>query len=290
MHFKKSIASRIFDVFLYALMAALAVAFIYPFWSVIAMSLNDAADLARGGVYFWPRKFSLQNYIAVFEDGAVVRSYGITIARTVIGTFLAVICNGMFAYALSKKYLVGRKAYLTLCVITMFFGGGLIPTVINLRNLGFQNNFMVYIIPGLYNIMNVMILKANFNALPASLEEAAKLDGANDWTVFFRIVMPCSKPVIATVALMTAVGQWNSWFDAYIYVQDKNLWPVQMVLQSIVSSSQSSVGMSSASGGGVTSYSIQLATMVVAIGPIILIYPFFQKYFSKGFMIGSIKE
>lgn len=290
MKMKKSIGSRIFDLFLYMLMALLAVVFIYPFWSVIVMSLNDASDLSRGGVYLWPREFSLQNYITIFQDNAIVKSYGVTVARTVLGTFLAVVFNGMFAYALSKKYLMGRKVYLVLCTVTMFFGGGLIPTVINIRNLGFQDNFWVYIVPGLYNIMNVMILKANFNQLPQSLEEAARIDGANDLLIFFKIVVPCSKPVIATIALMTAVGQWNAWFDAYIYVQDKDLWPVQMVLQSIVSSSQTATGMSSASGGGVTAYSVQLATMVVAIGPIILIYPFFQKYFSKGFMIGSIKE
>ena len=292
--FKRTKGELVFDIFLYALMGLLAILFIYPFLNVLALSFNDARDTTLGGIYLWPRKFTLENYKTVFQDNKIFTAYGVTIARTLIGTVTHVLCTATFAYALSKKQLMFRKFYLTLCIITMFFGGGLIPSVINLRNLGFMDSFWVYIIPNLYGIMDMLIIKSFFVTLPPSLEEAARIDGANDLRVFFQIVLPNSKPVIATIALMTAVGQWNSWFDAYIYIRNEKLYPLQMLLQKIVMSAQgaASIGSSSSAyqAGYVTPYSIQLATVVVAIGPIIFIYPFFQRYFVKGFMLGAIKE
>ncbi len=292
--FKRTKGELVFDIFLYALMGLLAIIFIYPFLNVLALSFNDARDTTLGGIYLWPRKFTLENYKTVFQDNKIFTAYGVTIARTVVGTVTHVLCTATFAYALSKKQLMFRKFYLTLCLITMFFGGGLIPSVINLRNLGFMDSFWVYIIPNLYGIMDMLIIKSFFVTLPPSLEEAARIDGANDLRVFFQIVLPNSKPVIATIALMTAVGQWNSWFDAYIYIRNEKLYPLQMLLQKIVMSAQgaASIGSSSSAyqAGYVTPYSIQLATLVVAIGPIIFIYPFFQRYFVKGFMLGAIKE
>lgn len=292
--FKRTKGELVFDIFLYALMGLLAIIFIYPFLNVLALSFNDARDTTLGGIYLWPRKFTLENYKTVFQDNKIFTAYGVTIARTLIGTVTHVLCTATFAYALSKKHLMFRKFYLTLCIITMFFGGGLIPSVINLRNLGFMDSFWVYIIPNLYGIMDMLIIKSFFVTLPPSLEEAARIDGANDLRVFFQIVLPNSKPVIATIALMTAVGQWNSWFDAYIYIRNEKLYPLQMLLQKIVMSAQgaASIGSSSSAyqAGYVTPYSIQLATLVVAIGPIIFIYPFFQRYFVKGFMLGAIKE
>lgn len=292
--FKRTKGELVFDIFLYALMGLLAILFIYPFLNVLALSFNDARDTTLGGIYLWPRKFTLENYKTVFQDNKIFTAYGVTIARTLIGTVTHVLCTATFAYALSKKQLMFRKFYLTLCIITMFFGGGLIPSVINLRNLGFMDSFWVYVIPNLYGIMDMLIIKSFFVTLPPSLEEAARIDGANDLRVFFQIVLPNSKPVIATIALMTAVGQWNSWFDAYIYIRNEKLYPLQMLLQKIVMSAQgaASIGSSSSAyqAGYVTPYSIQLATLVVAIGPIIFIYPFFQRYFVKGFMLGAIKE
>ncbi len=292
--YKRSKADWAFDAFLYGFMLLLAFCFIFPFWTVIVMSLNDATDLMRGGVYFWPRVFSMSNYKAVIENKQIVSAYLVTISRTVLGTALHILATGTFAYALSKKKLMFRNFYFALCVITMFFGGGLIPAVINMRNLGFMNNYLVYVIPGLYSVMDMIIMKSFFNSLPPSLEEAATIDGANDLTVFFRVVVPNTTPVIATIALMTAVGHWNSWFDAYLYITEKKLWPLQLLLQQIVLSAQNAAkfieGTPAIATGSVTPYSVQLATLVAAIGPIILIYPFFQRFFVKGFMIGAIKE
>ena len=240
--------------------------------------------------------FSLENYKTVFENEQLLQSYFITISRTVIGTVVHTISTGALAYALSKKYLVFRNFYLTACVITMFFGGGMIASVINMRNLGFVNSYLVYIIPAMYSVYDMLIMKAFFVSLPQSLEDAAKIDGANDMLIFFRIVMPTSKPVVATIALMAAVAQWNAWLDAYIYVPDKTLWPMQFVLQRIILGASAAAEFSryvpsdEVISRSVTPFSVQIATLMVAIGPILFIYPFFQKHFSKGFMIGSVKE
>jgi putative aldouronate transport system permease protein len=294
---KRTTGDWIFDIFLYILLGFAAMAFIYPFWVVIALSFNDAQDTVRGGIYFWPRKFSFDNFKSVFSNARLPTAYLISISRTVLGTALHIVATGAFAYALSKKYLILRKFFLTLCIITMFFSGGMIPGVLNIRNLGFMDNYLVYIIPGLYSVWDMIIMKAFFNSLPPSLEESAKIDGANDVIIFFRIVIPTSMPVISTIALMNAVGHWNSWFDAYLYIKNnKFLEPLQLILQRIIMSAQAAAqitGVNVASGmimELITPYSIQLATLVIAIGPIIFIYPFFQKYFVKGFLIGSIKE
>jgi len=277
-------------------MAILAVAFIYPFWKVLVLSLNDANDTSLGGTLLWPRKFTLENFKIVFQNDLIVSSYLITISRTVIGTISSVVLTGLFAYGMSKKHLMFRNFYFALCIITMFFGGGLIPSTINMRNLGFANNYLVYIIPGLYSVMNMIIMKSFFVSLPISLEESALIDGANYFTVFFKIVFPSSMPVVATIALMNGVGQWNSWFDAYIFITKESLMPLQLVLQRIILGSNAAMEISKfvpsdeVIARRVTPYSIQMATLVVAIGPIILIYPFLQKYFVKGFFIGAIKE
>lgn len=294
MHFKRSVGDWIFDIFLYIFMALLAFLFIYPFWTVIMMSFNSATDTMRGGIIFWPRDFTLNNYRAVFKDNAIWQAYLITISKTVLGTLTHVFFTAAFAYGLSKKYLLGRKLYFNLCIITMFFSGGMIPGVLNILRLGFADNFLVYLIPGLYGVYDMIIMKSFFQAMPQSLEESAKIDGANDMLVFLKIVLPNATAVLATIALQTAVGQWNSWFDAYLYMSDEKLWPVQLLLQRVIASATNMADAvaqnPNIAAGSISSYSVQLATIVVAIGPIILIYPFFQKYFVKGMMIGAVKE
>lgn len=295
MKFKRSVGDWIFDALLVLFMAFLAFLFIYPFWTVLAMSFNSAIDTSRGGIILWPREFTLSNYAAVFKDNSIYQAYFITIARTVLGTVSHLLCTSAFAYGLSKKHLVGRKFYFNLCIITMFFSGGMIPGVLNIFNLGLDNSFLVYIIPGLYSVYDMIIIKSFFNSMPQSLEESAKIDGANDMVVFARIVLPNAKAVLATIGLATAVGHWNSWFDAYLYNLDsEKLYPVQLLLQRVISSATSMADAvaqnPNIAAGGISPYSVQLATIIVAIGPIILIYPFFQKYFVKGMMIGAVKE
>lgn len=297
MTLKRTKGELVFDIILYAFMAILIFVFIYPVWYVIVMSFNDATDAVRGGIYFWPRKFTLQNYQSVINSNNIVQGYIVTITRTVLGTIGTVVCTGTFAYAMSKKKLMFRNFYFNLCIVTMFFSGGLIPSVVINTRLGFSENFLVYIIPGLYGIMNMFIMKTFFQSLPVSLEEAAYIDGANDFQVFFRVVIPSSMPVISFVSLMSAIGQWNSWMDARIYItRTRDLWPIQYILQRVILSDQGASEMMRYSSVAesvarmVTPYSMQLALLVLSIGPIVFIYPFFQKYFIKGYMLGAVKE
>lgn len=298
---KETVGEKIFNVINIIILSLLSASFLYPFWNTCVLSFNDSLDTLRGGIYFWPRIFTLDNYKAVLADATIYRAYVITILKTVIGTLTSVIFTGMFAYGLSKKKLMFRNFYLTICTITLFFSGGLIPTYLLYRSLGLLDNFMVYIIPGLWSVGNMLVMKSFFVGLPNALEEAAEIDGCNHLQIFFQIIIPLSMPVISTVALMNAIGHWNGWFDAYIYINDESLYPLQTVLMKIINQSNMITAMKkgdmfqsqmniSISSGMVTTEGIKMATMMVTVGPIILVYPFFQKYFVKGMTLGSVKE
>lgn len=296
-YIKRSFGENVFDVANILLFILLAIVFVYPFINILVISLNDPYDAMRGGIYLWPREFSVSNYKKVLGDSQIFQAYGITIARTVIGTLSHLLCTGIFAYGMSKKELIGRKWYTIFCTIPMFFGGGLVPTFLLMRNLHLTNTFWVYIIPGLITVWDMLIMKSFYHGIPESLAEAAKIDGCGEYGVFFRIIAPLSMSCFAAIALFTGVGHWNSWFDAYIYINNEKLMPLQTILMRIINQSQAaqSAGdtLSQTTGGKmveVTPESIRYATMVVAIGPIILIYPFLQKYFVKGVLIGSVKE
>ncbi len=298
---KETVGEKIFNVINIIILSLLSASFLYPFWNTCVLSFNDSLDTLRGGIYFWPRIFTLDNYKAVLADATIYRAYVITILKTVIGTLTSVTFTGMFAYGLSKKKLMFRNFYLTICTITLFFSGGLIPTYLLYRSLGLLDNFMVYIIPGLWSVGNMLVMKSFFVGLPNALEEAAEIDGCNHLQIFFQIIIPLSMPVISTVALMNAIAHWNGWFDAYIYINNETLYPLQTVLMKIINQSNMITAMKSGemfqsqtdvsvSSGMVTSEGIKMATMMVTVGPIILVYPFFQKYFVKGMTLGSIKE
>ncbi len=298
---KETVGEKVFNVFNIIMLSLLSASFLYPFWNTFVLSFNDSLDSLRGGVYFWPRIFTLDNYQAVLSDSTIYRAYVITILKTVFGTLTSVTFTGMFAYGLSKKKLMFRNFYLTICTITLFFSGGLIPTYLLYRSLGLLDNFMVYIIPGLWSVGNMLVMKSFFVGLPNALEEAAEIDGCNHLQIFFQIIVPLSMPVISTVALMNAIAHWNGWFDAYIYINNETLYPLQTVLMKIINQSNMITAMKSGemfqsqtdvsvSSGMVTSEGIKMATMMVTVGPIILVYPFFQKYFVKGMTLGSIKE
>ncbi len=292
----KTKGERVFDVFIMLGVILLTALFLYPFLYILALSFNDPSDSLRGGIVLWPRKFSTIAYETVFQNSSLLNAYGITIARTVIGSVASVAFTGMFAYGLSKKHLMFRNFYFNLCIVTMFFGGGLIPSVILIKNLGLTNNFLVYIIPALISVYNMLIMKSFFNTLPASLEEAAKIDGCTDIGVFIKIVIPASMPIIATIMLFNAVAQWNSWMDAYLYIKDQQLMPLQTILQRILNQAEAQQTLKDLALGAdvisqrITPQAVQLATMVVSIGPIVAVYPFFQKYFVKGMLIGAVKE
>jgi putative aldouronate transport system permease protein len=290
---RETLGSRIGNWALVALMAIICFVTIYPVWYTIVLSFNDSADTMMGGVYWWPRKFSLESYKAVFLDKSIVNAFVVTIWRTLIGTITSVFFTSMIAYAFSKRHIMGRKAYLLIGTITMFFNGGLIPYFILIKNIGLYDKFLVYIIPALFNFWNLLIFMSFFHELPASLEESAKIDGANDFRVFVQIVIPLSMPVLATIALFTGVFHWNDYFTGVMYINNPELQPIQTFLYRIVASASASKAVVSMpvgiSAGQVNSTSVKLATMVVTTAPIVCIYPFFQRYFVKGIMVGSVK-
>jgi putative aldouronate transport system permease protein len=251
-----------------------------------------------GGLTFWPRQFTLENYRIVFQDKRLMDAFFISVARTVIGTLLSVFLTAMFAYGMSVKGLIGRKYYMIFCIVTLYFGGGLIPYFLLIRGLGLMNSFWVYIIPGIISVWNMIIFRTFFMGLPTGLEESAKIDGANYFSIFFRIILPVSGPVIATLSLFTAVSHWNDWFSATIFITKSNLLPIQTVLQQILKSNIVSEQLSQISGAAqeqlskktITAKSLTMATMMVTTIPIMMVYPFLQKYFVKGVMVGSLKE
>lgn len=285
-------SDRLFDAFNIAGMLLICFLTLYPIWYVLVNSFNDGQDAMRGGIYWVPRVFSLDNYIEVFKNAGIMTAMGITIAKTVIGVVCHVFFTAMVGYALSRRDLLGRKIYLVMGTITMFFYGGLIPTFLLIRDLGLFDNFLVYIIPALFSFFDMIIFMAFFREIPDGLEEAARIDGANDLMIFTRIIIPISMPVVATIALFHGVYQWNDYFTGMIYVNKMDLQPIQTFLFRVVAQSSSNQIVATAGAAinrTVTSQSIKLATMVVTTLPIVLAYPFLQKYFVKGLMVGSIK-
>lgn len=283
-----------FDIINATLMVIICFLCVYPIWYVVVNSFNDANDALLGGIYWWPRKFSISNYKKVFEDTRVLQSFKITILKTVIGTLTNVFFTAMVAYPLSKSRLIGRKYYMALGTITMFFSGGLIPAFLLYKNMGLLNNFWVYIIPAAFNFFNLIIFCNFFNEIPGALEESAKIDGANDWTIFYHIIIPLSKPVLATIALFAGVGQWNDYFGGLMFMTNRtDLEPIQTYLYRLVAqvqSSQMATMASNISASDTTSTSIKLAAMVITTVPICCVYPFLQKYFVSGMMVGAVKE
>ena len=291
------LGDKVFDKFNTFLMILIIIATGYPFFYCIILSFNEGKDAILGGIYFFPRKFTFENYITVFEDGAVTKAFLITVIRTVIGTTASVLFNAVVAYGLVKKELKFRKFYISYGMITMFFSGGIIPLYIVIMKLGMLDNFLVYIIPSLSGFFNIIIFMAFFREISNSLIESAKIDGAHEYTIFWKIVLPVSAPVIAFMALSYGVGHWNSWYDGYIYMSNTKLETLPTFLVKMIYKAQAEEillnsgkgGMTGNSSMNITSDSIKLATMVISVLPIMCVYPFLQKYFVKGIMLGAIK-
>jgi putative aldouronate transport system permease protein len=266
---------------------------LYPFWQLVVLSFNDAIDAYAGGVYFWPREWTLRNYEIVFNDPAILQAAFVSVARTVVGTILSLTVTGMFAYALSKSRLVGRRFFTIVMLITMFFNGGLIPTYLLVRSLGLMRTFFAYILPFpfLFNAFNAIIMVTFFRGFPQDIEDSAKMDGANDLLIFARLVVPTSKAVFAVIALFVGVAHWNSWLDALLY-GGKELKTLQLFLVEVINAADAQDLAMDAFGSSqraITVESVKITTMVVTTLPIVLVYPFLQKYFVKGALLGSLK-
>lgn len=262
----------------------------YPFWYVIVASFSNGYDFMRGGVYFWPRIFTLDNYKNLLGQEIWKKAFVISFVRTILGTFLTVCMTCLVSYTLSRRELMFGKVYRFLIVFAMYVSGGLIPYYIVLRNLHLVNTFWVYIIPSMLNLFFIIVGINFFGSIPTALIESAKLDGASELKVLMRIVMPVSTPFIATLALFSAVNQWNSWLDSAYYVNSEDLRTV--AYRMLVEINQSTG--TTVTGGTITTKATSLTTqataMVTSMLPIMCVYPFLQKYFVQGLMIGAVKE
>ncbi|MDO3677120.1 carbohydrate ABC transporter permease [Paenibacillus ehimensis] len=291
------VSDYVFDLFLYLFMIFVGIVTIYPFLNILAISFNEAMDTVRGGIYLWPRVFTWENYKQIYTYNNLLVAFQNSVLRTVIGTALGVLSSAMVAYVLSRKDFVARKQVSLIFVLTLYFSGGLIPTYMLMRDLHLMNTFWVYILPGLVNAWNIFVIRSFMEGLPISLQESAKLDGANDLTIFFKIVLPLCKPVLATIALFIAVGQWNSWFDTFLYNStSEHLSTLQYELMKILANTTAGSSNASVARSGnpslaaqVTPESIRASITMVATLPILLVYPFLQKYFVKGLTLGAVK-
>jgi putative aldouronate transport system permease protein len=268
---------------------------LYPVWNTVAYSFNDGLDAVRGGIYLWPRKFSVESYNKVLNIQGFMVGAKITVLRTILGTLTSLIANALLAFIMSRKRFLFRSSLSLFWIITMYVNGGMIPVMLLFRYLHLTSSFWVYIVPGMVSAFNVMVLRTYMEDLPDELEESAQLDGAGYITIFIKIISPLCKPVYATIALFVAVWQWNSWFDAMLYNRMKTeyttlQYELMKLLNSVMQTSGSANGNNNTSSAKqVTPVSVRSAATVVTMVPIICIYPFLQRYFVTGLTIGGVK-
>ena len=289
---KKKKKISIFPIVNCIIMVLFLIITLYPVLNTLAISLNDGTDALRGGIYLLPRKFTWKNYITVLQKDNLITGAYITVARTIIGTVLALVANAILAFIVSRKRFLFKRGLSLFWVITMYVNGGLIPTFLLYKGLGLTNSFWVYVVPGMVSAFNMLVIRTYMNGIPDSLEESAQLDGAGYTTIFLKIYSPLCKPVYATVALFVAVGQWNSYFNALIYIRSESLQPLQIVLRSILVGNQTMSAMSTGAAAVEAKQMadlIKYAIIVVSSAPIMCMYPLVQKYFNQGVMLGSLK-
>lgn len=286
----RSVSAKVFEAIVHIVMICVVLLTLLPVIHVISISFSSAAAISRGDVGLWPVEFSVSAYTAIFKSGNVPRSFLNSVYYTALGTAINMLLTTMMAYPLSRTYLTFRKFYNVLVLITMFFSGGLIPTFLTVKNLGLYNTVWAIVLPGAISTWNLIIMRTFFMGLPAELEESAQLDGANDFTIFARIILPLSKASIATIALFYGVGHWNNWFSGMIYFKNSKSYPLQTILRSIVINSEVSDEITVDEViNSISAEGIKYSTLVVSMVPMMAVYPFIQKYFVKGVMIGSLK-
>lgn len=292
---KETKGQKVFKVFNYTFLGLLGLVTFYPFWYVLIASLNTGRDFMRGGVWLFPREFTLENYVKALADDRILPSLKISVSATLLSVVVCLVFTALAAYAMSVKTLPGKTGLNFFWYFTTIFGGGMIPYYMVLRQLGLTSSYWLYIIPSIYNFYNFVLLRTNFANIPYELRESAQLDGASELTILSRIYIPLSKPILATLALFFGVGKWNDWFTAAYYQSQAKLYPAATVLQRILAEasagSQVKVGQETAAGS-MTSYttqSLQMAFVMILTMPIVIVYPFLQKYYVKGVMVGSVK-
>lgn len=288
MSIKKKKSDYMIDAFVYGSLILLTITTLVPFLQVLTISMSPSAEINKFGLHILPRIVDFGGYKAVLDRPIIWQAYGNTIVRTVLGTALNVTLTILGAYPLSKKYLPNRNLWTGLIVFTMYFSGGLIPGYILVRGLGIMDSLGALILPGAINTFNLIITRNFFMSIPESIEESARIDGANDLLVLSKIIIPMSAAIIATISLWYAVAQWNAWFDCMIYITTQKKYVLQLVLRQILLEGETQ-DLTILSEQTVNTETMKMATLVISIVPIMCTYPFLQKYFVKGVMIGSLK-
>ncbi|MBX9243636.1 carbohydrate ABC transporter permease [Actinotalea ferrariae] len=265
---------------------------LYPFVNLVAQAFSSEAYINSGQVNLVPRGFNLTTFQVVMEDRLFWRNYQNTVVYTVVATAISMVLTTSFAYAISKRALKGRNVFIGIAVFTMFFNGGLVPNYVLINGLNMTNTIWAIVLPNAISVFNLLVMKSFFENFPEELEEAASIDGLSTFGVFFKIVLPLSKAVIATMVLFYAVSFWNSWFSAFLYLDDRDLYPVTVYLRNLLAAATSADSIQGGGGGDLTQIAsnVQAVTMVLTVLPIIALYPFLQKYFVSGVMLGSVKQ
>ncbi len=288
----KKIKKTWFDYLNYILLALFALICLYPMIYVLACSFNSGTDYVKGGIYLWPRDVTFENFLLVFNDPRLWRSYGITILRTVFGTVLALLYTSIVGYAMSRKNLRGRSIFYKIFIFTMFFSGGTVPYYLIIIALGLFDNFLVYIIPCLFSVYNMLVFSNFFRGIPEEIRESAVMDGASETRIFFSIILPLSMPVVSTVALWIAVGHWNSFYDTMLYTSSDRLWTLQYYLMKVIKESSLPTnvgGLPSDILNNVSPETVSFAAIIISVIPILIVYPLIFKMLTKGVVVGSLK-
>jgi len=288
---RDSVGYRAFTIVNITLLVLICLAMLYPFITVLAQSFSSPGAIKSGQVSFWPVEFNVDTYAAVMGNGMFWRNYGNTVLYTVVGTAIAMTLTTTYAYVLSKQHLRGRGVLIGVAVFTMFFNGGLVPNYVLISSLGMKNTMWAIVLPGAISVFNLLVMKSFFENLPHELEEAAQIDGLGWFGIFTRIVLPLSKAVIATTILFYSVAFWNDWFGAFLYLDKNELFPVTLFLRNIIAGASTAATESAAAGGSAADLNpnIQSVTMILTVIPILAVYPFVQRYFVSGVMLGSVK-
>jgi putative aldouronate transport system permease protein len=281
---------RVFQVVNAVVLTGVVVVTLYPFLNILARSFSGDNYIRTGRVNLWPRGFNLTTYQTVLTDSMFWTNYGNTVLYTVVATLIAMVLTTCYAYVLSKRQLRGRGVLVGIAVVTMFFNGGLIPNYVLVSTLGLRNSLWAIVLPNAISVFNLLVMKAFFESMPVELEEAAAVDGMDTYRILLRIVLPLSKAVIATMVLFYAVSFWNSWFTAFLYLDKENLFPVTVYLRNLIAGASSATNESMASDTALQiQANIQSVTIVLTVLPILLVYPFIQRYFVSGVMLGAVK-
>lgn len=288
----KTISGRMTDFIIYLLLILIAAACVIPFIYILAASITAPEELLKKGFILIPTKFSLIGYQYILSTSVILSSLAVSISITVVGTLANLFFTALMAYPLAQRDLMGVSFLMKLVVFSMLFSGGMIPTYLVVKETGLLDSPAALIVPGLISAFNLIIMRSFFQQLPDGLEEAARIDGCSDIGILFRIVLPLSAPVLASLALFYAVGHWNAYFNAILYINDSTYWPIQVWLRQIVILAQGGIGDSSQFGADFVpppAETIKMAVIVLSTLPILIVYPFLQKHFAKGALLGSVK-